>query len=297
MVSSMTAPKLQAKRFPMETRKPLVSVITWDGSFRESFHTVDYFCNQNLDDGLYEFVWIEYYSSIKKQLLEKINQYSCARSICLGLEGEWHVGKCLNGGIAASEADHLVLIDGDIAVTPAFLTEDLAMHEQYPATAIYYRRWDEMKPDNPDLVREKSLEYLEANCRLGNPTNYGCCLTIDRSLVNRVAGYEEHFLFGGASAVSLELYTRLRNAGIPIMWHPEAKIYHPWHTGTLPSYNTEKIKLQKEIIHKRSIALDTISSNDQVDSYLKEIRPTPVDKKKKKLSVSLFGKKISVDIS
>ena len=236
---------------------------------------------------LYEFIWVEYYSSINKELLKKINHYASARSVCLDLKGEWHVGKCMNSGIASSNANHLILVDGDIAVTPRFLAEDIAIHRQYPATAVYYRRWDEPKPKYSGMTGMKTLEYLEANCRLTNPTNYGGCLTIDRTLMDRVGGYEEHSLFGGPGAVNLELYTRLRNAGIPILWHPEAKVYHPWHTGTVPSYRTDKINLQKEVINRRSINLDKISDYSEVEQYLENIKRVP--NAKKNLFRKIFG--------
>jgi len=252
----------------MINNDPVISVITWDGSFREYFHTVDFFCNQTLQTQKYEFVWVEYYSSICGSLEEKINSYPNAVSLCLGLKAPWHLGKCQNHGISFTSGEHLVLIDGDIAVDKTFLENDLTIHARYPDTAVYYRRWDEPEPADTDLPRDKSIDYLEKNCRLENPTNYGGCLTISRSLLDSVAGYEEHPLFVEAGAGNMELYTRLRNAGIPVMWHPYTKIYHPWHSGTIPPYDTDKHKKQEWLIRQRGLNIDTLADERQVDAYL-----------------------------
>lgn len=252
----------------MTTSDTVVAVITWDGSFREHFHTVDFFCNQTLQASQYEFVWVEYYSSLCSALREKIDGYPNAASLCLGREGPWHLGVCQNHGISSTGGDHLVLIDGDIAVDETFLEKDLAFHARHPDTAVYYRRWDEPGPPDNGAHRDGSIEYLEKNCRLTNPTNYGGCLTISRSLLDSVAGYEEHPLFVEAGAGNMELYIRLRNAGIPVLWHPHAKVYHPWHSGTIPPYDTEKHKKQEWLIRQRGLNIDTLADEKQVDAYL-----------------------------
>ena len=45
---------------------PLISVIMVDGSFRESFHAIDFFGNQTFDD--FELLWVEYYDRIDPRL-------------------------------------------------------------------------------------------------------------------------------------------------------------------------------------------------------------------------------------
>jgi len=256
----------------MLNSNPAVSVVTWDGGFREHFHTVDFFCKQTLPVSEYEFVWVEYYSAICRELEEKIRCYPNAETLCLGQEGQWHLGKCLNYGVSSTSGDHLVLIDGDIAVDETFLESDLDIHARYPDTAVYYRRWDEPEPANPGLPRDKSIDFLERNCRLTNPTNYGGCLTISRSLLDSVAGYEEHSLFVEAGAGNMELYTRLRNAGIPVMWHPHTKVYHPWHSGTVPSYAMEKHKKQEWLIRQRGLNIDSLADEQQVEAYLQRYK-------------------------
>ena len=260
-----------------------VSVITWDGGFREQFHTVDFFCNQSLPETEYEFIWAEYYSSINSDLKGTISNYPNARAICLDLDGDWHVGKCMNRGLAASFGNHLVLIDGDIAVNRDFLEKDLEVHEQYPGTAVYYRRWDEPQASADNQSRRKTIEYLDAHCRMMNPTNYGGCLTLGRELIEAVNGYEEHSIFAGSGAINMELYVRLVNSGVPVMWHPSTKVYHPWHRGTIPSNKTAKIFIQKDIIKNRSLNIDIKSDPDQVERYMSKISVRKKSKKNRRI--------------
>ncbi len=273
------------------TNSPTVSVITWDGGFRENYHTVDFFCKQTIDSIEFEFLWLEYYSSIKAELAEKINQYSNARTICLGNEGDWHVAKCMNKGIKLSKGEHLILIDGDIAVSESFIEKDRLIHNQFPGSAVYYRRMDEPSRNGLDLKNEINLEYLKTNCILANPTNYGGCLSISKNSFEKVCGYEEHSLFSGNGAVSKELYIRLRNAGIPILWHPTGEVYHPWHDGTIPSNKTTKRELQDLIINLRELELDTLPNQLQINNYMKKISSNELKDNKWEMLVNIFKAK------
>ena len=262
-------------------RKPKISVITWNGGFRESFHTVDFFTNQTLPSEEYEFIWVEYYSTAHNSLKDKLEKADNARIVFLNQQGQWHVGHCLNEGIRQSSGELLVIIDGDIAVEPNFLEQVWQKHLQYEDLVVYYRRWDESQRSYIDGISQSSIEHLKSVCQLTNPENYGGCITIRRQVIEKVGGYEEHPIIGGPGAVSKELYTRLRNLGLPIMWHPKEKIYHPWHTGTLPSTNTPQQRMQAWVIKQRGLNLDTKADSNQVDTYLKSFSSQPsVDIKK-----------------
>ena len=43
--------------------KPKITVIMWDGNFREYIHTIDYFGNQDLSPDEYEILWVDFYDS------------------------------------------------------------------------------------------------------------------------------------------------------------------------------------------------------------------------------------------
>ena len=242
-----------------------ISVITWNGGFRESFHTVDFFAEQAFPSHEYEFIWAEYYGSAVPELEEKINRMGNAKIVYVGGEGEWHAGRCMNAGIAVSSGELLVIVDGDIVVKPDFLAKMWQAHTAYDNLVLYVRRWDEPEATHGHNI---SAKHLEEVCRLANPTNYGGCLAIRRKTIEAVNGYEEHVVFSGSGALSMELYTRLRNAGLPIIWHPMEKVFHPRHEGTLPSTSTLQQRKQAWVIKCRSLNLDAKADKQQVQTYL-----------------------------
>ncbi len=249
----------------------MISVITWDAGFRESYHTVDFFSRQTLDKKHFEFIWADYYSKINPELKNKIQAMGNGSTFCLGGEGKWHLGRCLNAAIRKSKGDLIVIPDGDIAVEENFLEEVIRCHEKYPGTALYFRRWDEQSSGTKrkDIL---SISTLRDICRLTNPTNYGGCLTILRKSFDHIHGYEEHELFSEAGANGLELYTRLKNAGFPIMWHPTHKIYHPWHEGTAPKAleYKQKVDLQNGLIRQRDLNVISEANLNEVNIFVQE---------------------------
>jgi hypothetical protein len=242
-----------------------ISVIAWDGGFRESCRALDFFAHQSLPHEAYEFIWVEYYHEAAARLTARVTRLQNTQVICLGGEGHWHAGRCINAGIAASTGDVLVIVDGDVAVKPDFLERIQEAHAGNDRLVLYVRRWDE--PPSSHLSHG-SIEHLEAACRLGNPTNYGGCLSLRWDTMALVGGYENHPVFGGPGAVSKELYTRLVNAGLPIMWHPVLKAFHPWHAGSLPSTDTPRQRRQAHTVRQRSLNLATQASEAQVEQYL-----------------------------
>lgn len=246
----------------------MISVITWDAGFRESYHTVDFFSRQTLDKNQFEFIWADFYSTIKPELKETIQAMGNGRTFCFGGEGRWHLGRCLNAAIRECKGDLIVIPDGDIAVDEDFLEEVARCHEKYPDLILYFRRWDEPKPDT--MTKHIDLFRLMKDCRLTNTTNYGGCITLSRKTFNHVRGYEEHHLFSEAGANGMELYTRLKNAGFPIMWHPTYNIYHPWHEGTSPNYSEyiRKLELQNLLLKKRDLNIDYLADSNSVDIIL-----------------------------
>lgn len=242
-----------------------ISVITWNGGFREYFHTIDSFAQQTLPQSEYEFIWVEYFDSAVAELTRKIEDVPNAQLICLNGQGHWHAGKCMNSGVAASSGDLLVIVDGDVVVKPNFLEQIWDVHRESDKLVVYVRRWDEPQTHhNPKIT----IEHLEQVCYLPNPLNCGGCVTLHRETFAAVRGYEEHPIIGGVGAVSKEFYTRLQNAGFPIVWLADMKVFHPWHPGTLPSANTRHQRVQAWVIEQRLMNLDTVANDLKVADYV-----------------------------
>lgn len=255
----------------------MISVITWDAGFRESYHTVDYFSRQSLDRKKFEFIWADYYSTVSPELKAKIQSMGNGRTFCLGGKGKWHLGRTINAAIRECVGNLIVIPDGDIAVEENFLEEVYKYHNVHPELVLYFRRWDEHKPETK-TKDWPSISSLRDICRLTNPTNYGGCLAISRKAFTCVHGYEEHDLFSEAGAIGLDLYTRLKNAGFPIIWHPSHKIYHPWHEGTIPQDPKYKLKLelQKWVIRQRDLGVVTMANIKNVDILVEEYKKNKI---------------------
>ena len=260
----------------------MISVITWDAGFRESFHTVDFFDKQTLSKKYFEFIWVDYYSTINTDLQLRINKMGNGKAICCGGMGKWHLGKCINSAVKKCEGDLIIIPDGDVVVDDSFLDTVIDCHNQHDNLVLYFRRMDE--PEKKDVNNHNiSLRRLRESCRLNNPLNYGGCISLSKKTFIDVEGYEEHDLFSQAGANGKELYVRLKNAGFPIMWHPSHKIYHPWHRGSGPKdpdYQ-RKIMLQNYVIQQRDLSIATKADKLAVDSIIEDFH-------KNRSSLSIF---------
>lgn len=244
---------------------PKISVVTWDGGFRERFHTPPAFANQTLDAADFEFIWAHYTDDIPGDLSAAVEKMPNGQILTLGGQGPWHAGRCMNAGVSASQGDLLVIVDGDVVPEPDFLERIQAAHAECDELVIYVRRWDEYQEDYRGSA---DIEHLRRVCRLVNPTNYGGCVCLSRSAFEDAGGYEEHAAFAGPGAISGEFYLRLRNLGYAIKWHPMLKIFHPWHEGTLPSTDTLPQLQQRWIMDKRALMVGEALRNSQPDLLL-----------------------------
>jgi len=234
------------------TRSPdcRISVIMVDGSFRESYHAIDFLAQQTWPQSSYELLWVEYHDRLRPALVEKLSRLSNARSITLNRAGEYHSSYCFNAAIAASRAELLVIIDADVAVEKDFLETVWQAHQRDERLVMYVFRLDEPREQHREPI---ALDHLQRVCVLGNPTNYGGCLTVRKSWLVAINGYEQHPVFSsGFHANGLDVYTRLKNLGLSVQWHPTLMLYHPWHPSTLVP-TTLSQKMQRVMIEYRAL--------------------------------------------
>lgn len=266
-----------------------ISVITWDASFRESYHTVDSFNKQSFPHDNFEFIWVEFYRNESGALKQKLGRR--ANNYMLNLDknpnDDWHLGMCMNAGAKYARGEILVLIDGDIVVSTDFLHVVEKEFRDDPAEpkVVYFRRWNEPKSKH-DPVKSYDLEYLREHCVLNNATNYGGAFAVRKSDLMHVQAYEEHKIFCGAGANAYELYNRFRNAAYSIKWSNE-KVFHPYHNfsetsdkliKSLITHITEYRWLlpsagvqQSWVIYQRSLDLSTRSDSEQIELYLNTV--------------------------
>ena len=222
-----------------------ISVIMVDGGFRQNTYSAEYFTKQDFTD--YEVIWVDYYDSIHP----KVAHLPGIISITLKKNGPYHSSYCFNRGIMEASGEVIVIPDADQIVKPDFLSKVWHIHSHYDSLVTYGYRYDEI---DKDTLKSFSFGELEDKCILKNPFNYGGCLTVRKKWLLKVNGYEQHPIFrSGFHANGLDLHTRFKNLGLSIQWHPELKLFHPWHPNTL-QYTYEQ-KLQKILIEWRQIKL------------------------------------------
>ncbi len=294
--------------------KPKISVIMWDGNFREYTHTIDYFGRQDLPRDQYELLWVDFYNS-NDRIRDKLAEYENARLITLGHEPDvpWHSAVMINTAVREAAGDLIVIPDGDIVAEKHLLEYTARQHTKVDELVMYFRRFDELEADSRPDSRQ-NVQHLIDRCKLISPTNYYGCFTIKKKHFLQVDGFEEHpvFSYGGDNGV--ETYIRLRNSGLAVKWSNDMNIYHPWHPGYGTTTNTakdrERARLralktthdwispyggleQSWIIRCRTLNLDTKADGRQCDEYLsrlpKNLKAVPVTPVKKSSLFNLFS--------
>lgn len=97
-----------------------------------------------------------------------------------------------------------------------------------------------------------------------SPSNFGACLTVRKRWLSAINGYEQHPVFGtGFHANGQDVNTRLKNFGLPIMWHPKIKLYHPWHPFTKASdhaYRRQEVVIRYRAVNLLSTAFEGLDA-------------------------------------
>lgn len=230
-----------------------ISVVMVDGGFRENVYAAEYFSRQDFPDDDYEVIWVEYYDAANEsvKIIDKV------RVIELNKSGTYHSSYCFNAGINASKGEVIVIPDADQIVDKDFLKKVYSRHKGTGNLVCYGFRYDEMEPG---ALVTHHIDELKQKCKLKNPNNYGGCLTVRKELLLKINGYEQHEVFeSGFHANGLDIYTRFKNLGIPVIWDRELVLYHPWHEHTLS--DAREYELQKELINWRARNLQYMAFN------------------------------------
>ncbi len=221
-----------------------------DGGFREAFHTIDCLANQSLPRDCYEIIWVEYYGYANPLIADRQD----VRVITLNHfpDTMYHSSYCFNEGIRQSKGEIIAVLDADLVMGERFLETIIKEHDRYDDLAMYFLRLDQPEEKRTDNV---SLSYLQNTCIIRVATNYGACLTVRKKWLLEINGYEQHRAFAsGNHANGLEMYTRLRNLGLAIKWHPSERLYHPWHSGTSGrDADRSRVQWQQAIIKARDL--------------------------------------------
>jgi GT2 family glycosyltransferase len=211
----------------MATTPLRISIIMVDGAFRQSYHAVDFFCTQDFPTDEFELLWVEFTDYVHPQLAEAVARYPNARIITLNQSGDYHPALCFNAGIEAARGDLLVIPDADQACEPDTLQRLWDAHQRDERLVMYLFRYDEPEDQHIEPIALETLAHLQQVCHLRSPSNFGACLTVRKRWLLEINGYDRYWPFHtGFHAHGLDVNTRLKNLGLPIVWHPGIKLYH-----------------------------------------------------------------------
>ena len=226
-----------------------------DGGFRENCFGAQYFAEQDFPSREYEIIWVDFYNKVHPELIN----YPQVKIITLDKKGLYHSSYCFNAGIKKAKGELLVIPDADVMVEKDFLTTVYEEHCKTPNLAMYFYRL--VQEEESFKKDDLSFEYIKQTCKLKGSSleNYGGCLTVRKRWLEEIGGYELHRAFAsGAHANGKDVYTRLKNLGLYIKWHPGKFIYHPWHPGTAYVWaDRKRVKWQLEIVKYRGVNLMT----------------------------------------
>jgi len=264
-----------------------ISIVVWDCNFRESHHALDFFAQQSFPSDQYELIWVDFYDS-NYALREKISRYNNFRLVTLNNDPKtpWHLGVCMNTGVALAIGDILILPDADIAVESDFLDNVYKEHRSTENLVLYNRRYDE-PADSHCSRSHTSIDYLRDTTRLTTATNFGGCFSLLKRNFLKLGGYEEHPAFSGPGMNAMELNVRFRNAGYCIKWSTEMKVYHPWHRNSTMEGDFKQRKLLLQLVRSkyqwinpyaglqqswvyrcREINIDLLANQSQCEEYI-----------------------------
>ncbi len=247
--------------------KPSISVIMIDGSFRENAFSADTMSGQELPSESYEIIWVEFYQRAHPAPvnLPKV------KVVCLDHPADttYHSSVCFNAGIRAAQGDIVVVTDADQIFPTDFLGRVEKIHAESAELVSYAYRYDE---PHRGALNNHTVEHLEQTCVYKNTLNYGACMSVRKRWLEKINGYEEHEIFAtGFHANGLDIYTRFRNFGLPIQWHPELKVYHPWHNSTLtyaPQYELQHEWIKWRTRKRQYMALRGLAKERDAETTL-----------------------------
>jgi hypothetical protein len=229
---------------------PRVSVVMVDGSFREFFHSIRFFADQTWAPEDFELLWVEYYDSVNPALQAEIGRYPNCRVITLDRPRSelYHSSFCFNKGIEESRGELILVPDADLVVEQDFIERVWAEHQTNDKLVMYMYRYDEPEESHEEPV---ALPHLRRVGKITNPSNFGGCLSVRKKWLLAINGYDQHPVFAsGYHANGLDVNCRLKALGLHVMWHPELKMYHPWHPH--PKGATELYRKQGVVVDYRA---------------------------------------------
>ena len=182
----------------------------------------------------------------------------------------WNRSAALNAGIRqGAKGKYLLTTDADILFHPRTIETVVNSMEEVGSDGKVYglvqcRDLPESMPK--ENLQEWPWETMESECSMRPPWGMGGCALFPQSFIDHVQGYDERLEWWGGEDNDLAL--RAEKGGLQIHWveHPEARIYHLWHTKALEKWK-EDSRFQEVWANNRELVKTTITTYRNLEKW------------------------------
>jgi glycosyltransferase involved in cell wall biosynthesis len=187
-----------------------------------------------------------------------------------GGHNRWNRSAALNAGIRqGAKGKYILTTDADILFHPKTIETVVNSMEEVGSDEKVYglvqcRDLPESMPKED--LSEWPWDIMEVECSMRPPWGMGGCALFPRTFLDHVQGYDERLEWWGGEDNDLAL--RAEKSGLQIHWveHPEARIYHLWHTKALEKWK-EDSRFQEVWANNRELVKTTITTYRNLEKW------------------------------
>jgi hypothetical protein len=231
------------------------SIVSWDCSFRNFYHLIDGLLSQKYDREKFELIYVEQRDKAHAEAYNRTLGLKTLHDRLLELSGElqlrieylndplnlpYHLGRCVNRGLAMARGEIISVMDGDLLLPSDFLTRLEEQHSKGQQVVNLLRlmaaspvnagsdRWTEGQVDFDLCLRECPPVPKPFPVSVDNK---GPMISARREAWLAVDGYDEHPIWStGLSRLGQDVNRRLELAckcnSIAL---PDRFAVHPYH--------------------------------------------------------------------
>lgn len=253
------------------------SVICWDCSFRNFFHTIDGLVSQDFDRDQFELIYVEQrsrsyadsfnhsenlkslwdrYQEVKDTIDIKVIYLDQPESI------PYHLGITVNKALPICSGKIISVMDGDLLLPSDFLSQLQRYHGEEKVAIVNLARHMASKPVGVSYENWKGAEINYSKCLAECPSrdeiipktisNKGPLISAHRDYWDEVNGYDEHLLWStGITRLGQDVTKRLEIlTGVESTALPGKFCVHPWHP---IGFRRDALTSQRMLEHHQSI--------------------------------------------
>jgi hypothetical protein len=227
-------------------RAPQLSLVLLDWSVRESFHLLHYLARQTAARERFEVIVVEYYDRESPALTPFRDMVDTWVLLDMPRDCYYHKHLMYNAGIVLARGEIVLFGDSDAMVRDSFVERIVSAFAAQGRMVLHLDQFRNVRQDLYPFAYPSFDEVLGPGCinnAGGRPRglvespdplhdrNYGACMAARRDDLIAIGGADEHLDYLGHICGPYEMTFRIRNLGVPEVWHPTEYLYHTWHPG------------------------------------------------------------------